>query len=886
MELNILLRGQSNAILFDQLGGYAAVQTDVDQLLGFDGVTNKVNILGGATPDAEGNVTAVGATALLPPVTNHWLNLVNGDYTQGFTAGPIEQGLLNYIGDLPADERAAPTAVLYMHDESDASIAGGETTAEWMAGVQYEAGLVRQAFGQTAATVPYLFVPVPFDADDAATMQAIRLGQEQLAADPAFNGAVATHTGDLNMDNSFNGLPAGDVIYGGPHIDQQDADILAARIAPSVADAFAQYALPGSPLALASGHVDDSGPQAVRVDWVPAQPTQVIVTLQNDPSALGLEPLGAEAAAGLGWTIRDGDSSIAATSAQELPGNQLLLTFAGAVPTDATALLFYDYGTGRLAVGATTHTGSGYPGTGVGSPGEGNGIYDTDGLPAWASAAGVPLEADPVAYVVGAMQSSAGLTLYEGDTLTVLGGGVQSTTVLTGGVATLLKGGSGSGTVVDGGTVVVASGGSAALTTVSGGSETVLSGGMDSGSTVLAGGKLLLSGGMAQGEAIGGSVVVGSGGMLLASTILGGGIVTVGDGGVVSGSFQDAGDVVFDIARSAAPDASFSGSGSITVTGGGTLTLASVSALTGMILVSGSTLDLAAPSAAGSATAAFEGNGGLLVLDTDNSGSVIAGLTPDGGQTIEVEGFAAMPTLEHLGDTVVLAAAGMTTDLDIVGSADYAIALTAAQSGGDGQGLSVSLTEGATPCYCDGTAILTDRGEVPVEELAIGDRVMTVSGASEVIRWIGRRSFTRRLLQGQPALLPILFRAGSLGVGVPRRDLRVSPAHAMFLDGLLVPAGCLVNGVTILQEHGCQQIAYFHVELERHDVILAEGAASETFLDDDSRGMFHNASEFGRLYPDAAGRGGFCAPRVTHGYALEAIRRRLAALVEMAAEAA
>ncbi len=881
MELNILLRGQSNAILF----GYAAVQTDVDQLLGFDGVTNKVNILGGATPDAEGNVTAVGATALLPPVTNHWLNLVNGDYTQGFTAGPIEQGLLNYIGDLPADERAAPTAVLYMQDESDASIAGAETTAEWMAGVQYEAGLVRQAFGQTAATVPYLFVPVPFDADDAATMQAIRLGQEDLAADPAFNGAVATHTGDLNMDNPFNGLPAGDVIYGGPHIDQQDADTLAARVAPSVADAFAQYALPGSPLALANGHVDDSGPQAVRVDWVPAQPTQVIVTLQDDPSALGLEPLGAEAAVGLGWTIRDGDSSISAASAQELPGDQLLLTFAGAVPMDATARLFYDYGTGRLAVGAATHTGPGYPGVGVGSPGEGNGIYDANGLPAWASAAGVTAGSAAVADIVGAMQSSAGLTLYEGDTLAVQdGGSVQATTVLTGATATVSAGGSASGTVVDGGSVVVASGGSAAGTTVSGGSETVLSGGVNSGGAVLAGGSLLLSGGMAVSEAISGGVGVGSGGFLAVSTLFAGANVTVGDGGVLSGAFQDMGDVVFDITTSAAPNASFSGSGSIAVTGGGTLALAAGSAFAGTLSIGASTLDLTAPGAVGSAKVVFIGNDGLLLLDAGGSATVIAGLTPGGSQTIEVEGLAGLPTFEHLGDTVTLADAGSTTSLDIAGSAGYAMELTTAASA-DGLGYSVFVAEGATPCYCGGTRILTDGGEVQVEDLAIGDLVITVSGAAMPIRWIGRRSFSSRVLRGQTALLPVLFRAGSLGEGVPHRDLRVSPEHALFVDGVLVPARCLMNGVTILQDHACQRVDYIHVELDRHDLILAEGAACETFLDDESRAMFHNASEFERLYPDA-GSSGFCAPRVTHGYELEAIRHQLARRLTMMVAAA
>jgi hypothetical protein len=98
----------------------------------------------------------------------------------------------------------------------------------------------------------------------------------------------------------------------------------------------------------------------------------------------------------------------------------------------------------------------------------------------------------------------------------------------------------------------------------------------------------------------------------------------------------------------------------------------------------------------------------------------------------------------------------------------------------------------------------------------------------------------------------------------------------MFLDGLLVPARCLVNGTTIVQERELEHVDYFHVELDSHDIILAEGASSESFLDDDSRGMFHNAQEFAAQYPDAPASGRFCAPKVDDGYELEAIRRRLA----------
>ena len=163
-----------------------------------------------------------------------------------------------------------------------------------------------------------------------------------------------------------------------------------------------------------------------------------------------------------------------------------------------------------------------------------------------------------------------------------------------------------------------------------------------------------------------------------------------------------------------------------------------------------------------------------------------------------------------------------------------------------------------------------------MESLAIADLVLTASGALRPIRWIGRRSYSGRLLARRCEVQPVLIRAGALGNGLPRRDLRVSPDHAMLLDGLLVPARLLVNGVSIVRDASLERVDYVHLELDSHDAILAEGAASETFVDDDSRLMFHNANEFAALYPAATPPcTRFCAPRVESGYALERIRQRL-----------
>jgi YD repeat-containing protein len=186
-------------------------------------------------------------------------------------------------------------------------------------------------------------------------------------------------------------------------------------------------------------------------------------------------------------------------------------------------------------------------------------------------------------------------------------------------------------------------------------------------------------------------------------------------------------------------------------------------------------------------------------------------------------------------------------------------------------------TKETLPCYCRGTMILTDSGEVAVEQLAIGQKLVTASGAQRPIKWIGQRSYISRYANTNQKVLPICFKAGALAEGIPVRDLWVSPKHAMFIDGVLVPAECLINGSSIVQPETTDRVDYFHIELDSHDVIFANGAPSETFLDLGDRNIFQNASEFAKLYPELEQtRAALCAPRVEDGLVLDAIRRRLA----------
>lgn len=194
---------------------------------------------------------------------------------------------------------------------------------------------------------------------------------------------------------------------------------------------------------------------------------------------------------------------------------------------------------------------------------------------------------------------------------------------------------------------------------------------------------------------------------------------------------------------------------------------------------------------------------------------------------------------------------------------------------GDGAN-GVDVTEATVPCYLRGTLIRTVRGEVPVEELAIGDLVATAFGDCKPVKWIGHREYDARFAAGNHMVMPIRIAAHAIAPGMPSRDLFVSPCHAMYVDGVLVHAWRLINGVTITQEQTIERIAYYHVELDRHEVIFAENCPGESLHGAEFRVQFHNAAEFAALYPETLADMP-ALPRIEDGFVLDAVRRRLAA---------
>ena len=154
-------------------------------------------------------------------------------------------------------------------------------------------------------------------------------------------------------------------------------------------------------------------------------------------------------------------------------------------------------------------------------------------------------------------------------------------------------------------------------------------------------------------------------------------------------------------------------------------------------------------------------------------------------------------------------------------------------------------------CFARGTLISTPKGELPVEELAIGGMVVTSSGASP-IKWIGRKILRKDASAlWHSEVTPIRISRFAIDEQTPRRDLYLSQGHCLLIDGVLIPAKYLVNDRSITFDEAANRsdtIEYFSVVLETHEAVFAEGAAAETYRYTGETIAWDNLAEYEALY--------------------------------------
>ena len=147
---------------------------------------------------------------------------------------------------------------------------------------------------------------------------------------------------------------------------------------------------------------------------------------------------------------------------------------------------------------------------------------------------------------------------------------------------------------------------------------------------------------------------------------------------------------------------------------------------------------------------------------------------------------------------------------------------------------------GGVICFTPGTMIMTPYGQRDVASLREGDYVQTKDNGRSEILWLGQRHVTGARLMAMPALVPIRLRAGSLDKEVPDAGLLVSPDHRMVLRGpraralfnadeVLVTARDLVNDHSIIRDHAVRSVTYIHMMLPQHEIVFANGVATESF---------------------------------------------------------
>ena len=328
--------------------------------------------------------------------------------------------------------------------------------------------------------------------------------------------------------------------------------------------------------------------------------------------------------------------------------------------------------------------------------------------------------------------------------------------------------------------------------------------------------------------------------------------------------------------------------------------------LTGANVVAGQTLAALANSTFSVAGALYNYGAVTLDLSTLNAGSLpgsgLAMLGP--GSTLDLQAtLASLGTVAFAGSAELLLAApalvagsissfagGDTIDLAGVDPASVSYASGHLYFGGGGSillnlataGTPFARSDGAggalvTLCFREGTRIATTKGEITVEHLAVGDRVHALQEQLP-ITWIGHRHIDCRRHARPHLVWPVRISRDAFGDGSPYRDLWLSPDHAVFCDGVLIPIKHLIDGTTIAQVP-VAHVTYYHVELPRHGVLLAEGLPVESYLDTGRRANFDNGGASLAIHPDFTTRSWEargCAPLVVAGPHLEALRIRLA----------
>ena len=291
---------------------------------------------------------------------------------------------------------------------------------------------------------------------------------------------------------------------------------------------------------------------------------------------------------------------------------------------------------------------------------------------------------------------------------------------------------------------------------------------------------------------------------------------------------------------------------------------------------------------------------GLTVSDPFGSGQlqsatvqITTGFLAGDVLSVNLAGTGLVATYDGAGKLTLTGSASLANYQTALESVTYSSTASDARQGGAdaSRTLTWSVNDGVlsntttatsalsiVPCFVRGARILTERGEIAVENLSVGDVAITASGLRRPIVWIGHRDVDISRHPDPVAVRPVRVRAGAFGEGLPRRDLWLSPGHNIASEGALIAASLLINGRSVAQI-AQERVEYWHVELDAHDILLVEGLPAESYLDTGNRTAFASGGAFVEAHPDFRPKhwAETCLPLAFDGPAVTATRSRLLA---------
>jgi hypothetical protein len=321
-------------------------------------------------------------------------------------------------------------------------------------------------------------------------------------------------------------------------------------------------------------------------------------------------------------------------------------------------------------------------------------------------------------------------------------------------------------------------------------------------------------------------------------------------------------------------------SGNVTVTvTGGVLDVAGVSN-SDTFTLNNSTLVMTSGSWNPSTTINFgAGPSGVIAPSSEVGSSNLGGVQFNGlnnGDYISTGSILPITNISYGSGTLSFTQGGVNYGVAVALAPGNLGNFVAATANGD-----MVVVDAALVCFAAGTLILTPRGEVAAEYLKVGDLVVVSSGQHRPVKWTGHQIFVLHDSKTHPAR-PIRVVAEAFGPGQPSQDLYLTAAHSVCVDlcgETLIPVGYLVNGATITCCEA-EEITYWHVEFDSHDVLFANGLRAESYLAMGNRGTFEGESVAAFAEGRDKTHADFCRPVVTEGPVLEFVRQRLIARAE------